>query len=401
MAGFVETTVVCSFIVAEAVLIISSIAHYMYAFVSLFARPKVKQLKLKQLPFVTIQIPVYNEGEVVRKSIDACLALDYPKDRYEILVCDDSTDGITPKIVKSYGKKVKHVLREERTGYKAGALQNANQISKGEFIAIFDADFEPGADFLRKGVCAMGEKTAVVQGKWIYRNENRNFITKVASMMTDAFYEVVLPYRSVIGTVIFSGSGGILRKKAIEDAGGWNPDAIAEDLDLTIRMLCRGWETVYFEDIESLGEAPPSFEAFVVQQARWAFGTSQAAINHIKRIVSSEKLTGIQKFDMGFSSFGFFVMPFIVLAYVSGIINAFHLWIDPSLSVWIVITLLTMGYFFELVVASFHSRKLKNLLYLPIIFVFLAVMNFPLAKGVLDAVFGEEKAFAVTPKSGD
>lgn len=394
MVGFVEAMVVGTFIVSEVVLIASSSFHYFYSFVSLLTKPVSRSFSHNH-PKVSIHIPVYNEGDVVRHSIEAALALDWPKAKKEIIVVDDSDDK-TSDIVAEY--PVIHVKRKKRKGFKAGALNEALKRSSGEFIAVFDADFEPEKSFLKKTVAAFDENTAVIQGKWKYRNENESWIAKVASMMCDAFYEVVMKYRASVNTVIFSGSGGVLRKKAIEDVGGWNEKSISEDLDLSIRMLCDGWDIYFLPDALSTGEAPTTLSAFAKQQSRWSFGTSEVAIKHMKSIVKSEKLAMMQKIDLISSSLGFFVTPIIVLLYLTGFLNSIVRWLDLEAIFWITITLATLGYFFELATASVKSKKKRNLVYMPVVFFVLAVLNFPLAKGVLDAVLGKKREFEVTPK---
>ncbi len=396
MVGFVEAMVVGTFIVSEAVLIASSSLHYVYSFISLLTKPTIRSFSHGH-PKVSIQIPVYNEGDVVRRSIEAAIKLDWPEERKEIIVVDDSTDE-TSEIVAEY--PVKHIKRKKRKGFKAGALNEALEKSDGEFIAVFDADFEPEPAFLKKTVAAFDGNTAVVQGRWKYRNEDESLIARVASIMCDAFYEVVMKYRSAANTVIFSGSGGVIRKAAIEGVGGWNEKSISEDLDLSIRLLCEGWDTYYLENAVSTGEAPSTLSAFAKQQSRWSFGTSEVALKYFWDILSSPQLGPFQKADLLSSSMGFFVTPIIVLLYLAGFLNSLARWLDPDVLVWVVITLATLGYFFELITASVKSRKKRNLLYMPAVFFVLALLNFPLAKGVIDAVLGKEKAFDVTPKSG-
>lgn len=394
MVGFVEAMVVGTFIVSEAVLIASSSLHYLYSFISLLTKPTIRSFSHGH-PKVCVQIPVYNEGEVVRNSIEGALALDWPKKKLEVMVIDDSTDK-TSEIISEY--PVKHVRRTGRAGFKAGALNAGLRQTDAEFIAVLDADFVPERDFLKKTVAAFDENTSVVQGKWRYRNEGESMVARVASMMTDAFYEVVMKYRSMVKTVIFSGSGGVLRRSAIEKVGGWNQKSISEDLDLSIRMMCDGWDTYYIEDACCSGLAPTSLSAFIRQQSRWSFGTSEVALKYMKKIIMSDNLTLVQKADLMTSTMGFFVTPIIVFLYLAGFLNSINRWLDPNVLVWVAITLATLGYFIELVTASVKSKKKRNLVYMPFVFVLLAVLNFPLAKGVMDAVLGRERSFVVTPK---
>ncbi len=398
MVNFAYFTVVGTFIIAELVLILSSFCHYLYGVVSLMVKTKPGK-STNRRPMISVLIPVFNEKDVAREAIEGCLALDYPKGRFEIIVIDDSDDGgVTGGIIDEY--PVKHIIRPGRYGYKAGALNAGLHAAKGEIIAVFDADFSPEPQYLKKVVGHFEDrKVAVVQGKWKYRNENANTMTKCASMMSNAFYGSVMRYRGVVGTVIFSGSGGAVRKSALGPQG-FRDGAIAEDLDVSLRLLGEGWTTVFAEEVVSTGEAPSSFRAFVRQQTRWAFGTTQALLNNWRAILLSGKLGFTQKFELLASSGGYLVTPMIVLLYAAGMINSATLWLDPSVLIWSAVTVAGLGYFFEIGVGSVKAGNGLDLVHMPALFGLLLISNIPIAFGVADAVAGKKIEFKVTPKGG-
>lgn len=397
MVNFAYFTVIGTFIIAELFLLFSSLCHYLYGAVSLIAKTKPSKPTDKR-PMVSILIPVYNEKDVARHAIEGCLALDYPKDRFEIIVIDDSNDsGVTGGIIDEY--PVRHIVRQGRFGYKAGALNAGLKEAKGEIISVFDADFAPESGYLKKMVGHFEDSgVAVVQGKWKYRNEDANTMTKCASMMSNAFYGSVMRYRDVVGTAIFSGSGGAVRKSAL--GGGFRDGAIAEDLDVSLRLLGNGWKTVFAEEVMSIGEAPSSFRAFVRQQTRWAFGTTQALLNNWKSILFSGRLNLMQKFELISSSGGYLVTPMIVLLYGAGMINSATRWLDPSFMIWTAVTVAGLGYFFEIGVGSVKAGNGLDLAHMPALFGLLLVSNIPIALGVADAVAGKKVEFKVTPKGG-
>ncbi|MBX3065575.1 MAG: glycosyltransferase family 2 protein [Anaerolineae bacterium] len=242
-----------------------------------------------QLPPVTVQLPLFNERYVAARLIDAVAALDYPRDRLHIQVLDDSTDD-TPDLLKtqieqlrSRGLRIDLIHRTDRTGYKAGALENGMLQTDGEFIAIFDADFVPTPDFLRKTVPYFyaDPRIGVVQTRWGHLNPDDNLLTRSEALMIDGHFAVEQFARSA-GDLIFTfnGTGGLWRRATIEDAGGWQHDTLTEDSDLSFRAQMRGWKFLFVPDVMVPGEVPPQMVAFKQQQARWAKGTTQVLRKH-------------------------------------------------------------------------------------------------------------------------
>ena len=237
-------------------------------------------------PTVTVQLPIYNELYVAERVIQAAAQFDYPSDKLQIQVLDDSTDE-TVEIVQrlvtqlsASGLNIEQICRADRVGYKAGALQVGLASATGEFIAIFDADFVPPVDFLKQALPYLQEPhIAFVQTRWGHLNEHYSWLTFVQSLAIDAHFAVEQFVRSRVGFWFnFNGTGGVWRREAIIDAGGWKADTLTEDLDLSYRAHLRGWRGRYTRDIVVPGELPPSMSGFRRQQHRWARGSMECAL---------------------------------------------------------------------------------------------------------------------------
>ncbi|HEV7351088.1 cellulose synthase family protein [Telluribacter sp.] len=236
-------------------------------------------------PKVTVQLPVYNERYVVERLIDTITAFDYPRELLEIQLLDDSTDDTTALIARRVAKyqaagfTIDHVRRPERTGFKAGALAFGLERAQGEYVAIFDADFLPPADFLKRTVPYFRDpEVGVVQTRWGHLNEDYSLITRMQSFGLDAHFTIEQVGRNTGGHFInFNGTAGIWRKATIEDAGGWSADTLTEDLDLSYRAQQRGWRFVYLEDQVSPAELPVTMPAVKSQQYRWTKGAAECA----------------------------------------------------------------------------------------------------------------------------
>jgi cellulose synthase/poly-beta-1,6-N-acetylglucosamine synthase-like glycosyltransferase len=254
------------------------------------------------------------------------MAMDYPRDKLEITVVDDSTDETT-KIAREFESKYPrtvHVIhRDERVGFKAGALQNAMEHSSGEFIALFDADYVPPPDFLKKMIPYLysDEKIGFVQSRWSYLDGQFSWIAKAISLAID-IYAFVDQRARYTGKLLahFSGTCGIFRRKAIEDAGGWSADTLAEDLDLSIRLHLKGWKYVYVPTVVCPGEIPTSFENLRNQQSRWAKGFSECLRKHGAAIVRSKELNLLQKFEAMLHLATYFICPLTILGIFCGIL---------------------------------------------------------------------------------
>jgi cellulose synthase/poly-beta-1,6-N-acetylglucosamine synthase-like glycosyltransferase len=368
--------------------------------------------RFAQLPRVTIQLPIYNEQYVVERLIGEVSKMDYPRELLEIQVLDDSTDEthhFTESLVAEYkaaGLPIEYIHRTNRSGYKAGALQNGLLTATGDVIAIYDADFLPPVDFLQKTVHFFADgKVGMVQTRWGYLNRHYNVLTEVQAMLLDGHFVLEHVARSGAGKFFnFNGTAGILRRSMIDDAGGWQHDTLTEDSDLSYRAQLKGWKFVYVPSIECKSELPVETYGFQVQQSRWAKGLTQVALKLLVKILKSD-------------------VPLKVKAEAF-----FHLTPNISYPLMIVVSALMlpvmivrfyMGWFqmivldLPLIIASFWSvsafymvahRALfpnnwkRAFLFLPALMaagVALTIIN---SKAVLEALFGYQTSFARTPK---
>lgn len=241
--------------------------------------------RMDEYPLVTVQLPFYNELYVVDRLVRAVCAMEYPKDRLEIQLLDDSTDEtieLSNRLVEEFrgmGFDISVHRRIDRTGFKAGALKHGLQLAKGEFIAVFDADFVPHRDFLMKTVPHFeNPHVGMVQTRWEHLNEEYSFLTRAQALALDGHFVIEQQVRNKAGFFInFNGTAGIWRKSCIADAGDWHADTLAEDLDLSYRAQLRGWKFVFLNDVTSPAELPADINALKTQQFRWTKGAVETA----------------------------------------------------------------------------------------------------------------------------
>jgi len=289
------------------------------------------------LPRVTIQLPLYNEATVLGRLLEATAKMAYPRSKLEIQVLDDSTDEsrqMARAKVESLRKNppalpkgtradwngpldMVYIHRVDRTGYKAGALDAGLKVAKGELVAIFDADFIPGDRFLRDLVPHFtgdeNAKVGMVQARWGHMNRDLSLLTRVQALMLDGHHLVENRARAAAGWLFnFSGTGGMWRKQAIEQSGGWQHDTLTEDLDLSYRAQMAGWKFVYREDVVTPAELPEDVSAFRAQQFRWAKGTVQTARKLMARVMKSD-LTLSQRLEAFFHMTPHFAYPLMVV----------------------------------------------------------------------------------------
>ncbi|HMD14707.1 MAG TPA: cellulose synthase family protein [Bacteroidota bacterium] len=281
---------------------------------------------LPEFPVVTLQLPVYNEYYVVERLIKACCDVDYPKEKMEIQVLDDSTDETVDIIAALVAQKqdegfdIKHVRRSSRNGYKAGALKEGLVTCRGEFVGIFDADFIPKKDFLMQTLpyFYQDKKIGLVQTRWEHLNSEYSFLTRAQAMALDGHLVIEQNVRNKAGFFInFNGTGGIWRKECILDAGNWEADTLTEDLDLSYRAQLRGWRFQFLKDVTSPAELPSEINALKSQQFRWTKGAIETAIKILPRVWKSS-LPMEKKIHATFHLSNNIVFPFILVA---GILN--------------------------------------------------------------------------------
>ena len=299
----------------------------------------ITQRTLKNWPKVTIQLPIFNESTIIERLLNAVTAQVYPKECLEIQVLDDSTDETTQqaeKLVAQYaaeGFNIRVLHRDDRTGYKAGALAEGLQRASGEYVAVFDADFVPGPDWLKKMIPQFDDpQIGCVQSRWGHINYRYNLLTSAEGLGLDGHFIIEQNARARNQLFLgFNGSGGVWRKACIQDSGGWQSDTLTEDLDLSYRAQLKGWRIVYCPDITVPGELPAQMDAFKNQQYRWAKGSAQTLIKLGGEVIKSEspwykRLFGIMHLSM-YMPFPFMVATLLltlpIAIYVPNYMNHF------------------------------------------------------------------------------
>ncbi|MCR9289955.1 MAG: glycosyltransferase family 2 protein [Bacteroidetes bacterium] len=367
------------------------------------------------LPFVTIQLPIFNEMYVVERLIDNIVQFDYPKDKYEIHVLDDSTDEtveITRKKVEEYKSKgfnIEQICRTDRTGYKAGALKEATKKAKGDFIAIFDADFLPRPDFLRSTMPQFeNPKVGVVQTRWEHINQDYSLLTRLQAMQLNVHFTVEQQGRQAGNYFLqFNGTAGIWRKETIDDAGGWEADTLTEDLDLSIRAQLKGWEIVYLEKFGSPAELPAEMNGLKSQQFRWMKGGAETAKKILPTVWKSHMTFG-QKIHatshlLGSSVFLFIFLVGVISVPLLFILSELQLGTDFLASFLIGMLAIIAVYYVANVQAELKKESYSKMLFKFIILfpVFLALsmgLSLHNSVAVLQGYRGKKSPFVRTPK---
>lgn len=369
-----------------------------------------------EVPFVTVQLPIYNEKYVVERLLDSIAKLDYPKERLEVQVLDDSTDDSvieTAKIIQelqNQGLDIVHIRRKNREGFKAGALKYATDFAKGDFIAIFDADFLPQSDWLKKTVIYFkDERIGVVQTRWGHINRNYSLLTKIQAFALDTHFTLEQVGRNSEGHFInFNGTAGIWRKATIYDAGNWEGDTLTEDLDLSYRAQLKGWKFKYLEEVETPAELPVVVSAARSQQFRWNKGGAQVFKKAVHSILSSKRIDWKTKFHgvMHLLNSSMFLSVFIVaiLSVPMLYIKAWypHLaWVFQVTSVFIISTII-LSFCYWVTYKNIHGKSFDNFVdYVKMFFIFFSIVLgflFHNVVAVLEGYTGKKSEFVRTPK---
>jgi cellulose synthase/poly-beta-1,6-N-acetylglucosamine synthase-like glycosyltransferase len=278
-------------------------------------------------PTVCVQLPIYDERDVVRQLTAACarMAQTYGTDRARILLLDDSNDETAAEVdaairdFRAQGVRIDLLRRNNRSGYKAGALQAALEATDEEFIVVFDADFLPPPDFLLRTIpfFRRDERLGIIQTRWTHRNMDASLITRAISHAIDVHFLVEQPGRFASGVFLnFNGSGGVLRRQAVIAAGGWQSDTLAEDLDLSYRMQAIGYRILFLRDVPAPGEIPPTIPNFKQQQGRWALGSIRAARKILPGILRDRSLDLRRRVEALLHMTGYMIQPFMVLTFL-------------------------------------------------------------------------------------
>lgn len=368
------------------------------------------------IPFVTVQLPVYNELYVIERLIDSVANFNYPQDKLEIQILDDSTDetiNIISKRVeywKNKGIDIQHIQREERKGFKAGALDYGMKICKGEFIAIFDADFVPEKDFLLKTIpYFQDKKIGVVQTRWEHLNKEYSLLTKLQAFALDAHFSVEQGGRNSAGHFInFNGTAGVWRKQAIEDGGGWKADTLTEDLDLSYRAQLKGWKFLFKEEIGSPAELPAEMNSLKAQQYRWTKGAAECTIKNLGKVIKHDKYHFWTKINAIFHLMNSFLFIAIFLIAMLSIPLFIIKQTTPELQSFFKLATISLFSFAVIGVMYFtsFSKSYDNkaiafihfMYYFPLFLSFSMGLSFHNSIAVIEGYAGKKTPFIRTPK---
>ena len=409
----VETLVLGAYFFVLVILAVYGWHRYylVYLYMKNPGRPPVPVGELSPLPRVTVQLPIYNELYVADRLIDAVCQIDYPRELLEIQVLDDSIDEtrtVAEQAVRrqaARGVDIVYLHRTNRTGFKAGALEAGLAVAKGEFIAIFDADFTPTPDFLRRSMPYLADpEVALVQARWGHINQNYSLLTKIQSILLDGHFVLEHGARSRAGLFFnFNGTAGVWRRAAIRDAGGWQHDTLTEDLDLSYRAQLRGWRFTFLQDLVAPAEVPVEMNAFKSQQHRWAKGSIQTCRKVLPRVLRSNLplKVKVEAFFHLTANFNYLLMAVLSLLMAPAMVIRYNMgWYEMLLidiPLFIAATA-SVGNFYMVSQRELHSDWTSRLRFLPFLMsigIGLTVNN---TKAVLEAVFNKSSEFTRTPK---
>ncbi len=366
----------------------------------------------EDLPRVTVQLPIFNEQFVIDRLIEAVCAMEYPREKLEIQVLDDSTDETTEVasgIVERYaalGHPIVYIHRTNRYGFKAGALDAGLKVAKGEFVAIFDADFVPPPDWLMKVIHHFSEpQIGMVQTRWTHLNRDYSMLTRIEAILLDGHFILEHGARARSGDFFnFNGTAGMWRRQAITDGGGWQHDTLTEDTDLSYRSQMAGWKFKYLPEVECPSELPIEMTAFKTQQARWAKGLIQTSIKVLPMIFRSDverriKIEAVYHLTANLSYPLMVIMSALLMPAM--IVRFYQGWFQMLL----IDVPLFMASSFSIAVFYTASQRVlfpkswwKTLLYLPFLMALGIGLTVTNTKAVMEALLGIKSAFVRTPK---
>jgi cellulose synthase/poly-beta-1,6-N-acetylglucosamine synthase-like glycosyltransferase len=365
-----------------------------------------------ELPRVTVQLPIFNEQFVIDRLIEAVCSMEYPSDKLEIQVLDDSTDEtqeVAAGIVARYaalGHPIVYIHRTNRHGFKAGALDAGLKVAEGEFVAIFDADFVPPPDWLMKVIHHFAEpEIGMVQTRWTHLNRDYSMLTRIEAILLDAHFVLEQGSRVRCGEFFnFNGTAGMWRIKAISDGGGWQHDTLTEDTDLSYRSQMAGWRFKYLPEVECPAELPIEMTAFKTQQARWAKGLIQTSIKILPLVFKSgmsrrNKWESVQHLTANLSYPLMVIMTALLMPAM--IVRFYQGWFQMLLIDFPLFTASTFSIAVFYLVSQrilFPKSWMKTFLYLPFLMALGIGLTVTNTKAVMEALFGIKSAFVRTPK---
>ncbi len=389
-------------------IIFFSVLFILLSFLNLLldSRKEKKYKGLKELPFISVQIPTFNDP-IAARCVRKCMEFDYPKDKYEIIIVDDSTNKETQNALSEFKEKhpgfIKYIHRENREGFKPGALKNAMSITKGEVIVVFDADWIPKTDFLRKIIKPFSDpNVAIVQTRQGFYNKDTNLITRFAAYLLMIYHTVVMPINNKLNCVFFCGTAGALRRSTFDEVGGWNLNSITEDSELSVKLLMKGYKTVYL-DFETPSEVPDSFEGFIKQQMRWCYGNARVFFDNALDILFKPGLTIKQRAMISYITLGNIIAPVVVIMTFFGFSGWFlgepELFNMGHLFEFVFRFLFTAGFLFMGIIALAKQKKLSEFPHLLLSTVTMGlVIAFANAFAFSKAVLNSKLHWFCTPK---
>lgn len=399
-------------------IVLAFYGFHRYALVFLYYKNRRRRAtepteRFDALPLVTVQLPLYNEQYVVERLIEAVCRLDYPRDRLEIQVLDDSTDetvAVARGVVERYaalGHPITFRHRTNRHGFKAGALQAGMAEARGEFIAIFDADFVPSPDFLRRTIDFFTDRRlAMVQTRWGYINRDYSWLTKIESILLDGHFVMEHGARYRTGLFFnFNGTAGVWRRTAIEDAGGWQHDTLTEDTDLSYRAQLKGWHFLYLPEVECPSELPVEMNAFKVQQARWAKGLIQTSRKILPRLLRRRDLSLHHKIEAWCHLTANISYPLMIvlcaLLLPAMIVRFYQGWFQMlyiDLPLFIAASFSISSFYLASQRELFPRSWPKTLVYMPMVMAVGIGLTVTNSRAVIEALLGIKSSFKRTPK---
>jgi cellulose synthase/poly-beta-1,6-N-acetylglucosamine synthase-like glycosyltransferase len=398
-------------------ILLASYGIHRYVLVYLYYKKRANQTtgplgQFSDLPRVTVQLPIFNEQFVVERLLDTISQLQYPLDRLDVQVLDDSTDetqAVARGLVAHYaarGFPMSYHHRENRAGFKAGALAEGLKTAKGEFVAIFDADFTPPVDFLMRTIHYFTDpKVGMVQTRWTHINRSYSFLTEVEAILLDGHFVLEHSGRARSNVFFnFNGTAGIWRRRAIEEAGGWEHDTLTEDTDLSYRAQLQGWRFVYLQDVECPAELPVEMTAFKTQQARWAKGLIQTGKKILPRVLRSQQPFHV-KMEAWYHLTANLSYPLMVILSVlllpAMIIRFYQGWFQMlyiDIPLFLASTFSISSFYLVSQRVLFPRTWLRALLYLPFLMALGIGLTITNTQAVLEALIGKQSGFARTPK---
>ncbi len=398
-------------------ILLASYGAHRYVLVYLYYKNKKNRTTepsahFSDLPRITVQLPIFNEQFVVERLLDAVCRLNYPLEKLDIQVLDDSTDetvAVARGLVNHYAGKgfpVSYHHRSNREGFKAGALTEGLKTAQGEFVAIFDADFVPPEDFLQRVIHHFTDpKIGMVQTRWTHINRNYSFLTEVEAILLDGHFVLEHSGRARSNVFFnFNGTAGMWRRKAIEEAGGWQHDTLTEDTDLSYRAQLKGWKFVYLQDVECPAELPVEMTAFKTQQARWAKGLIQTSKKILPRVLKSDQRFHV-KLEAWYHLTANLSYPLMIVLSVlllpAMIIRFYQGWFQMlyiDLPLFMASTFSISSFYLVSQRELFPGKWFRALIYLPFLMALGIGLTVTNTRAVLEALLGKKSDFARTPK---